>query len=177
MIEKMNFRLNNQSGAALVVAMVMIVVLTLIGLASTFTSTFESKLSGHKRESTSAFFTADSGLEAAKANSNNFDPEVTTFSEDVTGVPSALSNEPIDLVLSTPALDLPPGSNFAIPPTVVIYHCRVPGDGQQYLRSEGWIVDSSGRDQVTPIALFASNSRVREKHVIRTRPKLSEMEN
>jgi hypothetical protein len=65
--------LDNQSGVALVIALIMIVVLTLIGLASTFTSTFEIKLSGNKRGSTDAFYAADSGVQVVMANIENFD--------------------------------------------------------------------------------------------------------
>jgi len=64
--------LNNQSGAALVIALLMMVVLTLIGLASTFTSTFEVKLSGNKRGSTNAFYSADSGVQVAVSKIENF---------------------------------------------------------------------------------------------------------
>jgi hypothetical protein len=64
--------LNNQSGAALVIALLMMVVLTLIGLASTFTSTFEIKLSGNKRGSTNAFYSADSGVQVVTSDYNNF---------------------------------------------------------------------------------------------------------
>ena len=175
----MNFRLNNQSGAALVVALIMIVILTLIGLASTFTSTFESKLSGHKRESTGAFFTAEAGLEAAKADTANFDPAVNYVV--AAGIPSDLSAEAIDLMRpstgpNAPNLNLPPGPNFVVAPAVTIYHVRVPGDGQQYLRSDGYIIDSVGRDQLTGLALLSS-CRVREKRLLRSRGPLSEMEN
>jgi Tfp pilus assembly protein PilX len=64
--------LNDQSGAALVIALLMMVVLTLIGLASTFTSTFEIKLSGNKRGSTNAFYSADSGAQVVLSNVENF---------------------------------------------------------------------------------------------------------
>ena len=65
--------LTDQSGIALVVALLMMIVLTLIGLASIFTSTFEVKLSGNKRGSTDAFFAADSGIQVVVANIKNFD--------------------------------------------------------------------------------------------------------
>jgi hypothetical protein len=180
MIEGMNTRSNKQSGAALVVALVMIVVLTLIGLASTFTSTFESKLSGHKRESTGSFFTAEAGLEAAKANTANFDP--ATNYEVVPGIPGDLSAEAIDLWRpatgpNAPDLKLPAGPNFVVTPAVTIYHSRVPGDGQSYLRSDRYIIDSGGRDQLTGLALLGSSCRVREQRLIRTRRPFSEMEN
>jgi hypothetical protein len=64
--------LNDQSGAALVIALLMMIVLTLIGLASTFTSTFEIKLSGNKRGSTNAFYSADSGTQVVVSDYNNF---------------------------------------------------------------------------------------------------------
>jgi type IV pilus assembly protein PilX len=68
----MRIGLKNQSGAALVIALIMLIVLTLIGLASTFTSTFEMKLSGNKRGSTNAFYAADSGIQVVMANISNF---------------------------------------------------------------------------------------------------------
>ena len=64
--------LKNQSGAALVVALIMMIVLTLIGLASTFTSTLEMKLSGNKRGSTDAFYAADSGVQTVMGKIENF---------------------------------------------------------------------------------------------------------
>ena len=72
MSRKAKFLLRNESGAALVIALVMIVILTLIGLASTYTSTFEMRLSGNKRGSTDAFYAADSGVQVAVARVENF---------------------------------------------------------------------------------------------------------
>jgi Tfp pilus assembly protein PilX len=63
----------DESGVALVVALILIIVLTLIGLASTFSSTYEIKLSGNKRGSTDAFYAADSGVQVTTANIKNFD--------------------------------------------------------------------------------------------------------
>ncbi len=64
--------LEDQSGAALVVALVMMIVLTLIGLASIFTSTFEIRISGNKRCSTDSFYAADSGVQVVEARVENF---------------------------------------------------------------------------------------------------------
>jgi Tfp pilus assembly protein PilX len=64
--------LKNQSGAALVIALVMMIVLTLIGLASVFSSTFEMKISGNKRCSTDSFYAADSGVQVVEARVDNF---------------------------------------------------------------------------------------------------------
>jgi hypothetical protein len=63
----------DQSGAALVIALLMIIVITLIGLASASTSIFEIKLSGNKRGSTDAFYSADSGIQIVITNLENFD--------------------------------------------------------------------------------------------------------
>jgi len=64
--------LTNENGAALVIALMMMIMLTLIGLGSIFTSTFEVKLSGNKRGSTNAFYAADSGIQVIMANIDNF---------------------------------------------------------------------------------------------------------
>ncbi len=64
--------LKSQSGAALVIALIMMILLTLIGLAANFSSTIEIMLSGHKRGSTDAFYGADSGVHATVANLENF---------------------------------------------------------------------------------------------------------
>jgi hypothetical protein len=66
-------KLKDQSGAALVIALLMMVTLTLIGLGSILTSTFEVKLSGNKRGATDAFYAADSGIQIIMANIHNFD--------------------------------------------------------------------------------------------------------
>ncbi len=63
----------DESGVALVIALILMVVLTLIGLASSLSSTYEIKLSGNKRGSTDAFYAADSGVQVATANIKNFD--------------------------------------------------------------------------------------------------------
>jgi PilX N-terminal len=72
MIRKTTNILTNENGAALVIALMMMIMLTLIGLGSIFTSTFEVKLSGNKRGSTNAFYAADSGVQVIMANIDNF---------------------------------------------------------------------------------------------------------
>jgi len=69
---KTNLILKDQSGVALVISLIMIVILTLIGIASTYTSTFEIRLSGNKRGTTDAFYAADSGVQVVVANVENF---------------------------------------------------------------------------------------------------------
>jgi hypothetical protein len=65
--------LRNQTGSALVIGLLMMVLLTLIGLGSLLTSTFEITLSGNKRGATDAFYAAESGIEVVMANIENFD--------------------------------------------------------------------------------------------------------
>jgi len=66
--------IKNESGVALVVALIMMTVLTLIGLGSTFTSTFEIMLSGEKRRATDAFYASDSGANVIMLRYVNFAP-------------------------------------------------------------------------------------------------------
>ena len=73
MKHRLLFPAKDESGVALVLALILMVVLTLIGLASTFSSTYEVKLSGNKRGSTDAFYAADSGVQVTTANIKNFD--------------------------------------------------------------------------------------------------------
>jgi len=72
MIRKTTNILSNENGAALVIALLMMIMLTLVGLGSIFTSTFEVKLSGNKRGTTNAFYAADSGVQVIMANLDNF---------------------------------------------------------------------------------------------------------
>lgn len=66
--------IKNESGMALVIALIMMTILTLIGLASTFSSTFEIMLSGEKRRSTDAFYASDSGVNVLTLRYVNFSP-------------------------------------------------------------------------------------------------------
>ena len=65
--------IKDQRGSAFVVALLMIIVLSLIGLASVSGSIFEIKLSGNKRGVTDAFYAADSGAQVAASNVASFD--------------------------------------------------------------------------------------------------------
>jgi type IV pilus assembly protein PilX len=165
---KTNSVVRNQSGAALVIALVMIIVLTVIGLASTFTSIFEIKLSGNKRGSTDAFYTADGGVQAVLADLANFD--ATSYAAPGT-LPLDLQNESIDSKLASPTLSLPSGVSFVEPPRVTIYHTTKTGaprgvgfSATGAVEYQYHIVDSMGRDQ-SDGSLIRSSSRVREKIV------------
>ena len=173
---KINSVLKDQSGVALVIALIMIVILTLIGLASTYSSIFEIKLSGNKRGATNAFYAADGGAQSIQADINNFDVPGKFLTVDVNTLPDDLKREPIDKQHTSPSLPLPVGVNFIDPPKVTIYHTTqagVPrGVGYSAINFdyEHYIIDSIGKDQMD-LGLLRSNCEVREK-VVRLVPTL-----
>jgi hypothetical protein len=163
-------KLKEQSGAALVIALMMMVVLTLIGLASTFASIFEAKLSGIKRESTAAYYAADSAAQAV------FNNEVVNFHPQPSDVPIAdpqrqlppdLQGDPIDRMQPAPIIQLPSGTGFSDPPQVTIYHLRRDGgEGLQYAW-DAYIIGAIGRDQIIAIGVRKSECTVRQKWLLR----------
>jgi Tfp pilus assembly protein PilX len=71
--------LNNEKGVALVIALIMLIVLTLIGLSSIGTSIFETKISGYERFATNAFYAAEGGLEIGISRI----PDLTAYSGNI----------------------------------------------------------------------------------------------
>ena len=59
--------LKNQGGMALVIALVMLLVLTIIGINAITTTTFETSISGNQRIYNTAFYGADGGIEDFRA--------------------------------------------------------------------------------------------------------------
>jgi len=55
--------LQNQSGVSLVVALMILLVLTLIGISAISTTTFETNIAGNERLYNRAFYTADAGVD------------------------------------------------------------------------------------------------------------------
>jgi hypothetical protein len=168
-----NSILRDRSGAALVIALVMIIVLTVIGLAANFTSIFEIKLSGNKRGSTDAFYTADGGVQAALADLTNLNTSVDYTAVDPSTLPKDLEKESIDLRLPPDKIDfpLPAGVSFVDPPRVTIYHTTKTGaprgvgfSAAGTVEYQYHIVDSVGRDQMDG-SLIRSSCQVREKIV------------
>jgi len=53
----------DQKGVALIVALIMLLVLTLIGTSSISSTFFESKISGNERVGTKAFYAANAGIQ------------------------------------------------------------------------------------------------------------------
>ena len=136
MIRKTTNILTNEHGAALVIALMMMIMLTLVGLASIFTSTFEVKLSGNKRASTNAFYAADSGVQVIMANIDNFnlpgkyvDNKYDPFTDPVNPNPTKAA------VVITHVPDQhgsPRGSGFSATHFEFIYY----------------VIDSTGQDQI-----------------------------
>ncbi len=167
--------LRDESGAALVIALIMMILLTLIGLASTFSSTFEIKLSGNKRGSTNAFYTADGGVQSTVANLGNFNLATGYSAVDSSTLTPDLQKESINSKNISPTLTLPTGVSFSDPPGVTIYHSTNSNaprglgfSATGNIEYTYYIVDSVGRDQ-TDTGALKSNSHLREK-VIRLVP-------
>ncbi|MBM4339062.1 MAG: hypothetical protein FJ110_05930 [Deltaproteobacteria bacterium] len=71
--------LGDQKGMALVIALVILLVLTLIGISSINTTIFESKISGNERWGSVAFYAATGGLEVGI----NKIPDLTVYSGNI----------------------------------------------------------------------------------------------
>ena len=57
--------LKEEKGVALVIALLMLLILTLIGISSIGTTTFETSISGNERVRTDAFYAAEAGIQVA----------------------------------------------------------------------------------------------------------------
>jgi len=68
--------LKNEKGIALVIALIMLIVLTLIGISSINSSIFETKLSGNERVGSSAFYAAEGGVYVGISRI----PDITAYS-------------------------------------------------------------------------------------------------
>ncbi len=170
MRKKSNLVLRNESGVALVAALLMIVILSLIGLASSSTSTFEIRLSGNKRGATDAFYTAEAGAQSVMANTGNFSTGYYVAVPDSSSLAVELRNESIDSKLTSPSLSLPSGVSYPEAPQVTIYHTtrstppKESGFSAIHFEFQHYIIDSIGRDQLDASA-NRSNCQIREKVV------------
>ncbi|MEM7469098.1 MAG: PilX N-terminal domain-containing pilus assembly protein [Pseudomonadota bacterium] len=63
----------NQSGAALVTALVLLTIMTVLAITSMSTNTLEEKMAANAQEMNRAFQLAESGLQIALADGNAFD--------------------------------------------------------------------------------------------------------
>jgi hypothetical protein len=158
MSKKMVCPVKDQSGFALVLALIMIVILTLIGLASTYTSIFEMKLSGNKRGTTDAFYAADSGIQVVVANVENFslpgkyvDNKYNPFTDPKNPNPTKAK---VLIQFDTTQEGSPRGSGFS----AISFEFK------------HFVIDSKGEDQIDA-GLVKSASEIEEK-VVRIVPTL-----
>jgi type IV pilus assembly protein PilX len=70
-MQKITSIINNRQGSAIIVALIILVLLTVIGIAATNTSTTEVQISTNALLNNVAFYTADSGIEAGRAALND----------------------------------------------------------------------------------------------------------
>jgi hypothetical protein len=64
--------LKNQSGLVLVISLLILLVLTVLGVAAISSSTFETKLAGINRGETNALYSTDGTIQLLAGNSENF---------------------------------------------------------------------------------------------------------
>jgi hypothetical protein len=57
--------LRKENGVALIIALIMLLILTLIGVSSISTTTFETNISGNERVGTVAFYASEAGFQVA----------------------------------------------------------------------------------------------------------------
>ncbi len=169
--------LKDQSGAALVIALMMLIVITLIALASTLSSNFENMLSGNKRGSTDCFYTADTGVQAALANLSNFDTTSYTLVPNTGSLPQDVQSQSIDSKLTSPSLGLPSSVSLNKPPNVTVYHTTSTGAprGMPFSATGNYtfgyfIIDSVGCDQLDLSSV--SFSCEHQEQVVRLLPTL-----
>lgn len=91
---------DQQQGAALVIAVLILLILTVVGIYAVTTATLETKISGNERLMKEAFYSADGGIDYGRqmieltldndslpggANPHNDDDDVITFQNEVRG--------------------------------------------------------------------------------------------
>ncbi len=86
--------LKNEKGVALIIALIMLLVLTLIGLSAVSTTTHETKIAGNERVYNNAFYAADGGIEnfRGRASTGEFIYGVATSGSYSVGIGEATSN-------------------------------------------------------------------------------------
>lgn len=70
-MQKITSITNNQQGSVIIMAVIVLAMLSIIGIAATSTSTTEVQVSTNAMLHNIAFYTADSGIEAGRAALNN----------------------------------------------------------------------------------------------------------
>jgi Tfp pilus assembly protein PilX len=71
--------LKNEKGVVLVIALIMLIILTLIGISSISSSVFEAKISGNERFGSASFYAASGGVQVGISRL----PEITAYSGNI----------------------------------------------------------------------------------------------
>lgn len=89
-----NFILKNRNGVALIIALIMLLVLTLLGLSAVSTTIHETKIAGNERVYNNAFYAADGGIEnfRGRASTGEFVYGITTSGSYSLGIGEATAN-------------------------------------------------------------------------------------
>ena len=87
-------RWKNQNGIALVVALIMLLVLTFIGLAAISTTSYEARIAGNERVYNNAFYAGDGGIEnfRGRATTGEFVYSVATSGSYQVAIGDCVSN-------------------------------------------------------------------------------------
>ena len=117
------FGLHSQEGAALVIAVLILLTLTVIGIYAVTTSTLDTKISGFHKQSVMSFYAADAGIERTLATydfSTLADDDPTSFN-----VGSITYDLLVDYLIDTP----PPRGSRTSATKFRAYHFRIESIG------------------------------------------------
>jgi len=78
------YRIGNQRGFVMVIALVMLLVLTLIGVSSILSAVFDTKIAGNERLGSAAFYAAAAGAEVGVDRLPSIDAYSGTLNNDET---------------------------------------------------------------------------------------------
>ncbi|QTA83200.1 PilX N-terminal domain-containing protein [Desulfonema limicola] len=136
----------NERGAALLMTMVMLVILTLIGTAATKTSTLEIMMSGSAKNKKAAFYTAEAGIEHAKKIIDDLGFDSGTAKWKIDGIEDADSYDS-SVILKTSAGELI--SDKALGDYA--YTIKVWDSGRLHIRSEAKGVNNKSKSAIEVI--------------------------
>ena len=119
-------KLSSQRGAALVIAVLVLLILTVIGIYAVTTSTMDTKISGYHKGHVSSFYAADAGLDYALGTYPYGTLTAGTWNFDSTDQPPKFGVTATYLGNTPP----PPGSGTGTRVGFVAHHYRTDSDGQ-----------------------------------------------
>jgi hypothetical protein len=121
--------LHAQEGAALVIAVMILLVLTVVGIYAVTTSTIETKITGYHKWHVEAFYAADAGLDYALADYpyGSLDSQNPHWDHDATGGDPPKFDVEATYLGNTPP---PVGSGTGTRQGFVAHHFRTDSDGE-----------------------------------------------